>query len=80
MGRDRLGIKPLYYSRSTNTIRFASSLPALLAAGGVDTSIDPVALNYYLSFHAVVPAPRTILNGVKKLPPATTWQIESRDS
>lgn len=76
LARDRLGIKPLYYSRQAKTLRFASSLPALLAAGGVDTSLDPVALNYYLSFHAVVPPPHTILNGVKKLPPTTTWMIE----
>jgi asparagine synthase (glutamine-hydrolysing) len=69
--RDRLGIKPLYYAERAGELRFASSLPALLAAGGLDTSLDPVALNYYLSFHAVVPAPRTILKGVKKLPPAS---------
>jgi len=74
--RDRLGIKPFYYSRHQGTIRFASSLPALLAAGDVDTSLDPVALNYYMTFHAVVPAPHTMLNGVRKLPPATTWAIE----
>ena len=71
LARDRLGIKPLYYTESPRELRFASSLPALLAAGGVDTSLDPVALNYYLSFHAVVPAPRTILKGVRKLPPAS---------
>ncbi len=76
LARDRVGIKPLYYARQEKTLRFASSLPALLAAGGVDTSLDPVALNFYLSFHAVVPPPHTILNGVKKLPPATTWMIE----
>jgi len=76
LGRDRIGIKPLYYSRTGNGIRFASSLPALLAAGGVDTSIDPVALNYYCSFHSVVPPPHTILRGVRKLPPATLWTIE----
>ncbi len=74
--RDRLGIKPLYYSEAPGRLRFASSLPALLAAGGVDTAIDPVALNYYLSFHAVVPPPRTILKGVRKLPPATLRVIE----
>jgi asparagine synthase (glutamine-hydrolysing) len=74
--RDRLGIKPLYYSETPRELRFASSLPALLAAGGVDTALDPVALNYYLSFHAVVPAPRTILKGVRKLPPATLRVIE----
>jgi len=74
--RDRLGIKPLYYTESPRELRFASSLPALLAAGDVDTALDPVALNYYLSFHAVVPAPHTILKGVRKLPPATLRVIE----
>ena len=51
----------------TAALRFASTLPALLAGGGVDTSVDPVALHHYLSWHAVVPAPRTILRGVRKL-------------
>jgi asparagine synthase (glutamine-hydrolysing) len=74
--RDRLGIKPLYYSEQGKTLRFASSLPALLAAGGVDTAIDPVALHHYMSFHAVVPAPMTILKGVCKLAPATILTIE----
>ena len=76
LGRDRLGIKPLYLSRNPEGLRFASSLPALLAAGGVDTSIDPVALQYYLTFHSVVPAPHTILNGVRKLPPASLAFVE----
>jgi len=76
LARDRLGIKPLYYSETAHGLRFASTLPALLAAGGVDTAIDPVALNYYMSFHAVVPAPHTILAGVRKLPPATLRVIE----
>ena len=57
-------------------LRFASTLPTLLAAGGTDTSIDRTALAYYMSFHSVVPAPRTILNGVRKLPPATLRVIE----
>jgi asparagine synthase (glutamine-hydrolysing) len=69
--RDRLGIKPLYVSEGAGRLRFSSSLPSLLAAGGVDTTIDPVGLNAYMSFHSVVPAPRTILAGVRKLPPAT---------
>ncbi len=69
--RDRFGIKPLYLADSNGTLRFASTLPALLRANGVDTSIDPVALHHYMSWHAVVPAPRTILKGVAKLPAAT---------
>ena len=76
LGRDRLGIKPLYYAEIEGGMRFASALPALLAAGGVDTSIDPAALNHYLSFHAVVPAPHTLLAGVRKLPPGTLMRIE----
>ena len=74
--RDRLGIKPLYLAEIPGGLRFASTLPALLAGGGVDTDIDPVALHHYMHFHAVVPAPHTILRGVRKLPPATIRVIE----
>ncbi len=76
LGRDRLGIKPLYLTEDAHRIRFASSLPALVAGGGVDTRIDPVALHHYLTFHSVVPPPRTILRGVSKVPPATLVAIE----
>jgi asparagine synthase (glutamine-hydrolysing) len=76
LARDRLGIKPLYYAESPGRFRFASTLPALLAAGGVDTTIDPVALHHYMSWHAVVPPPMTILKGVRKLAPATLCIIE----
>ena len=77
LARDRLGIKPLYIANLENGLRFASTLPALLAGGGIDTSIDPFALHHYMSFHAVVPAPYTILQGVRKLPPATVRIIEA---
>jgi asparagine synthase (glutamine-hydrolysing) len=77
LARDRLGIKPLYLADLDNGLRFASSLPALLAGGGIDTAIDPVALHHYMSFHAVVPAPYTLLKGVRKLPPATIRVIEA---
>ena len=76
LARDRLGIKPLYYVEAPGRLRFASTLPALLAAGDVDTSIDPIALHHYMSWHAVVPAPRTILKGVRKIAPATICIIE----
>jgi len=74
--RDRLGIKPLYYAEQPGALRFASTLPALLAGGGIDTDPDPVALHHYMHFHAVVPAPHTILRGVRKLPPATIRVLE----
>lgn len=76
LARDRLGIKPLYLARTPGRLRFASTLPALLAAGDVDTSLDPVALHQYLSWHATVAAPHTVLNGVRKLPPATVRMVE----
>ena len=81
LARDRLGVKPLYWcdvneGGGTGAMRFASSLTALVAAGGVDTDLDPVALNHYLSFHSVVPAPHTILRGVRKLEPGTIMRIE----
>ncbi|KRE31943.1 asparagine synthase [Mycobacterium sp. Soil538] len=76
LGRDRLGIKPLYLSETGDRVRFASSLPALLAGGDVDTRIDPIALHHYMTFHSVVPPPRTILRGVSKLPPASLMAIE----
>ncbi len=80
LARDRLGIKPLYLAETPGRLRFASTLPALVRAGrndpGFDTSIDPVALHHYLSWHAVVPAPLTILRGVRKLPPATVRVVD----
>ncbi|MEV5768749.1 N-acetylglutaminylglutamine amidotransferase [Micromonospora sp. NPDC052213] len=77
LARDRLGIKPLYVAETPGVVRFASTLPALLAGGGIDTTIDPVALAHYLSFHSIVPPPRTILRGVAKLPPATVRVYEA---
>lgn len=71
LARDRLGIKPLYVAQTAGRLRFASTVPALLRAGGVDTTLDPVALHHYLSFHSVVPAPHTIYRGIRKLPAAT---------
>lgn len=70
LARDRLGIKPLYYTADAGRFRFASTSQALLAGGGVDRSIDPVALHHQFTLHGVVPAPHTILNGIRKLAPA----------
>ena len=75
LARDRLGIKPLYITRNAARLRFASTLPALLAGGGVDTRIDRTALHHYMTFHSVA-QPLTILAGVDKLPPATVRTFE----
>jgi asparagine synthase (glutamine-hydrolysing) len=76
LARDRLGIKPLYLAQTADGIRFASTLPALLQDPQVDTSIHPAALHHYMSWHSVVPPPLTILQGVRKLAPATILTIE----
>ena len=77
LARDRLGIKPLYYSQDAKVLRFASNTQALLAAGDVDTTIDPVALHHQFTLHAVIPAPRTILQGIRKLAPGMTLTLDT---
>jgi len=76
LARDPLGIKPLYYAEPRGALRFASSLPALVAGGDVSSDVDPVALHHYMTFHSVVPAPHTILRDVRKLPPAHWMSVE----
>ncbi len=80
LARDRFGIKPLYYSATPERLRFASTLPGIVAAGDVDTSIDRTALHFYMSWHAVVPPPFTILKGIRKLPPAVVRVYEEDGS
>ncbi|HSO79110.1 MAG TPA: N-acetylglutaminylglutamine amidotransferase, partial [Chromatiaceae bacterium] len=77
LARDRFGVKPLYWTRDARRFRFASSSQALLAAGGVDTAIDPIALHHLFTLHAVVPAPRTILTGIRKLAPAHWLRLDA---
>ncbi len=76
LARDRLGIKPLYYSQTGDRFLFASNIQSLLAAGGVDNSIDPVGLHNQFTLHGVIPAPRTILSGVRKLRPGYSMSID----
>ncbi|MEJ2522298.1 MAG: N-acetylglutaminylglutamine amidotransferase [Gammaproteobacteria bacterium] len=77
LARDRLGIKPLYYVHDQGAFRFASSLPALLRGSDISHDLDPVALHHYLSFHAVVPAPHTLVAKIRKLPPGTWMRVQS---
>jgi asparagine synthase (glutamine-hydrolysing) len=77
LARDRMGIKPLYYAKTADGIRFASNTQALLQDPNLDTQLDPLALHNLFSLHAVVPAPRTVLQGIRKLPPAHTLFIKA---
>ena len=78
MARDRMGIKPLYYASVKGGMRFASNTQALLTADDIDTSIDPIGLHHQLTLHAVIPAPYTILKGIRKLEPGH-WMIVDPD-
>ena len=74
LARDRMGIKPLYYTDSVRTdagraFLFASEIKALLATGLIERSLDIEALNQYLTF-LWTPDPYTVFRGVRKLPPA----------
>jgi asparagine synthase (glutamine-hydrolysing) len=71
LARDRLGIKPLYYTPQNNTFLFASELKAILQHPGIEKELSFEALSDYLTF-LYIPAPKTIFNDIFKLPPAHT--------
>ena len=67
MARDRLGVKPLFYSiLPDNTLLFGSELKALVSHGGIRTDLDPFAIEEYFAL-GYVPEPRTIFSGTAKL-------------
>ena len=71
LARDRLGQKPLYWTRlGDGTLLFASELKGLLAHPGLRREVDPVALEQLLLFE-YIPAPRSIYRGVHKLEAGT---------
>jgi asparagine synthase (glutamine-hydrolysing) len=76
LARDRMGIKPLYYSLNDKYLVFSSEMKGILAHPSVNRSIDLVALNNYMSFE-YVPTPRTIFQGVNKLPAGHTLIVRS---
>ncbi len=76
LARDRLGIKPLYYYAGDGFFLFASEVRALLASGLVPRRLDGVALWEYLAYQSV-PAPRTLIEGVRALPPGSWLTVES---
>ena len=73
--RDPFGVKPLYWRSDGRRLAVASEVRALLAAGLAEPRVDQVALDHYLACR-FVPAPRTIFEGISKLPAATTLTAE----
>lgn len=89
--RDRLGVKPLYYSLNDGVLHFGSEVKSLLQDADVDRAVDPEALHYFLS-QLWVPGPQTMFAGISKLSPGhylrwcngeiqirPYWQIEWRE-
>lgn len=75
LARDRLGIKPLYYTFVNGRFLFASEIKALLAHPQVSPRLDEEALYHYLTF-LTTPAPQTLFAGIHKLLPAHTLTID----
>ncbi|MFQ5876382.1 MAG: asparagine synthase (glutamine-hydrolyzing) [Acidobacteriota bacterium] len=75
LARDRLGVKPLYYALLPGRLLFGSEIKAILAHPAVSRRLDLAALYHYLTF-VVAPAPRTLFEGVRKLPPATRVLVD----
>ncbi len=74
LARDRLGIKPLVYSREPGRIAFASELQALERLPDLDLCVNLDALDQYLQL-GYIPAPTTIYQNVYKLPPGHTMTV-----
>ena len=73
--RDRAGEKPLYYHEGPEDIVFASEIKSLLSRADVPRKLDVEALDLFLTYEFIL-APRTIFEGVKKLPPAHAMSVE----
>jgi asparagine synthase (glutamine-hydrolysing) len=72
--RDRIGIKPLYYSVHHGRLTFASEIKALLKDPEQRRAIDERALFHYLSF-LTTPGPETLFDGIRKVPPGTWIRV-----
>ena len=80
LARDRLGVKPLYYSLlADGQLIFGSELKALVEHPGFKRDLDPFAIEEYFAF-GYVPEPRTIYAAARKLPPAHTLTIRRGDA
>jgi asparagine synthase (glutamine-hydrolysing) len=77
LARDRMGIKPLYYTLKGKNIYFASEIKALLLLEEVSRQIDFKSLDLYLTY-GYIPGSSTIFKDIKKLPPASYLTFENQ--
>ncbi len=73
--RDRIGIKPLYYTFQNGICYFASEIKALIAHPAISAAIDPLACYHYLTF-LTTPAPLTMFKGIWKIPAGHHIEIQ----
>jgi asparagine synthase (glutamine-hydrolysing) len=78
LARDRFGIKPLYLARVPGLVLFASEVKALLASGRVARRLDRRALYDVMTAGYPMP-PRSMVEGVESLPPATWLTLSARE-
>lgn len=75
--RDRIGIKPLYFSLVNDCLLFGSEIKAILAHPQATRSLDPIAMYHYLSF-LTTPAPMTMFKDIFKLPSGWYLRVDSK--
>jgi asparagine synthase (glutamine-hydrolysing) len=75
LARDQLGVKPLYYAQTRAGFLFGSEIKALICDSGLARNIDPIALHQLLAY-LWTPAPRTMLEGVRKLEPGAALIVD----
>lgn len=77
LARDRIGVKPLYYTLAGGRLIFASEIKAILEHPAVSRDIDEQALYHYLTF-LTTPAPQTLFAGIQKLPAGCLLTCDAR--
>ncbi|MEA3463408.1 MAG: asparagine synthase (glutamine-hydrolyzing), partial [Bacteroidota bacterium] len=78
LGRDRVGIRPLYYYHEKGSLVFGSEIKCLMESGYVKAEPDPEALNRVFTFWTI-PSPGTMFKGVKELPPGHYMVVREND-
>jgi asparagine synthase (glutamine-hydrolysing) len=78
LSRDRLGVRPLFYTQAGTTLLFASEIKAILSDSRVTAEIDPAVVDQIFRFWTPL-SPNTVFRGIKELPPGH-FLIAERDS
>ena len=82
LARDRMGVRPLYWTRTRDRLYFASEVKALLASGEIEAKPDPIGLDQVFTLWSTI-APRTVFHNIQQLPPghmmvATRGRVDIR--